>query len=106
MMVSNSHTDALALSLQYTFIVDETSPIIKQWFDYARYGIQADGTTITYENGITPNLIYEINEVWSAWGELTTKNFKAKIVESIDIENTESDVLTMSIPFQIQGANN
>ena len=100
-MINNTHTDALALSLQYTFIVDDTYPLLAQWFDYARYGTQ--GIT---EDKISPNMIYEINEIWSAWGELTTKTFKAKIVESIDIENTESDALTISLTMQIQGANN
>ena len=104
--ISNTHTDSLAISMQYTFIVDESVDLIKQWFRYARYGIQANGTTISYTSGITPNMIYEISEVWSSWGEVEIETYKAKIVESIDIENTESDTLTITIPFQLQGDNN
>ena len=104
--VNNTHTDALSLSMQYTFILDKSVDLLKQWFNYARYGTQADGTTITYANGITPNMIYEISEIWSYWGNVELNVFKAKIIESIDIENTESDTLTITIPFQLQGENN
>lgn len=103
--ISNSHTNSLGISLQYTFVVDESISLIKQWFEYGRYGIQADGTTISYANGITPNMIYEVKEIWSSWGQINIKTFLAKIVESIDIESTESDTLTISIPLQIQGEN-
>ena len=104
--ITNTHTDSLTIALQYTFILDKSIGIIKNWFDYARYGKQADGTNIAYTNGITPNMIYEITEIWSSWGEVEVNTFKAKIVESIDIENTESDTLTITIPFQVQGDNN
>lgn len=104
--ISNSHTNSLALSLQYTFILNENENLLEQWFNYSRYGVQADGSTITYANGITPNMIYEINELWSTWGVVKSKTFNAKIVESMDIEETESDVLTITIPLQLQGANN
>ena len=104
--ITNTHTDSLTLSLQYSFIVNKGIDLIKQWFEYARYGIQADGSTITYLNGITPNMIYEITEWWSSWGVISKYTFKAKIIESIDIENSESDTLTMTIPLQIQGDNN
>lgn len=103
--ISNSHTNSLGISLQYTFVVDESISLIKQWFEYGRYGIQADGTTISYANGITPNMIYEVKEIWSSWSKIDIKTFIAKIVESIDIESTESDTLTISIPLQLQGEN-
>lgn len=99
---TKTHTDSITLSLQYTFVLDIDDKLIENWFDYARYGVQADGSVITYANGITPNMIYEINEVWSSWGKVSKKTFTAKIVESIDIENTESDTLSIKIPFQIQ----
>lgn len=99
--ISNTHTDSLALSLQYTFILDTTKILLTQWFDYARYGTQGIAT-----DKISPNTIYEITEYWSSWGSFESKIFNAKIVESIDIENTESDTLTISVPFQIQGENN
>ena len=99
--ISNSHTDALAISLQYTFILDETYKILREWFDYARYGTQ--GLTV---NDISPNIIYNVDEMWCSWGNFVKKSVLAKIVENIDIENTESDTLTISITMQVQGANN
>lgn len=95
--ITNTHTDSLALSMQYTFIVDRNEELTYNLFKYARYGTQ------TY---ITPNIIYEIVEYFVYWGEVDKNTFKAKIVESIDIENTESDTLTITIPFQKQGDNN
>ena len=81
--------------------------IINQWFKYARYGIQGTNTTNShYADGVCPNMIYEISEIWSCWGQVNRFKFKAKIVESIDIENTESDTMTITVPFQVQGDNN
>lgn len=97
----NTHTDGTAGSIQYTFILDESIDILNQWFNYARYG--AYGTTTS---DISPNMIYDIKEIWSSWGNVDVKSYKGKIVESIDIENTESDTLTLGVTFQIQGANN
>lgn len=99
-MVNNTHTDGLSLTLQYTFIADKNVPLIKQWFNYARYGTQ--GIT---ESDISPNLIYEIEEIICEWGEYEVNTIEAKVVENIDIENTESDTLTLSLTFQIQGVN-
>ena len=99
--LTNTHTDSLALSLQYSFIIDENIPLLKQLFNYARYGTQ--GITV---NDISPNIIYEITENWCSWGNYNSITFKAKIVENIDIENTESDTLTINVNFQIQGENN
>lgn len=98
---TNTHTDAIALTIQYTFVIDETKEILSQWFDYGRYGTQ--GITI---KDISPNMIYEITEYWSSWGVYSPKTFKAKLVENVDIENTESDTMTLSLTFQIQGENN
>ena len=103
--VSNSHTDAIALTLQYTFVYDKSIPLLKQWFDYARYGVQPDGEETPFRDGITPNIIYEIYEIWSSWGDFEITPIRAKIVENIDIENTESDTLTLSVTMQIQGEN-
>ena len=101
--VSNTHTNALAISLQYTFMLDKSIAIIKQWFEYARYGTQSPDTTLG--SAITPNMVYTIKEFWSCWGQVDVYSYEARIIESIDIENTESDTLTITIPFQIQGAN-
>ena len=104
--VTNTHTDSVAITMQYTFILDKNIPIIYQWWKYARYGIQADGSEIAYANGITPNMIYKVIEIWSYWGFVEIFKFNAKIIESIDIENSESDTLTITIPLQVQGDNN
>lgn len=95
--ITNSHTDSLSLSLQYTFIANDSERLIREWFKYARYGLQ---------DFIKPNIIYEIKEIWCSWGKYEPITFLAKIVESIDIDNTESDTLTITIPLQIQGENN
>lgn len=97
----NTHTDGVAGVLQYTFIYDESKDILKQWFNYSRYG--SYGIDV---NSISPNMIYNVSEYWSSWGNFVPKTILGKIVESIDIENTESDVLTLGVTFQIQGANN
>ena len=93
---TNTHTDGIALTLQYTFIADESFNLINKWFDYARYGDQSY---------ITPNIIYSVNEIWSSWGNYVVKNIKTKLVENVEIENTESDTLTLSVNMQIQGDN-
>ena len=102
--INNTHTNSITLNNQYTFIVDKGITLLRELFRYARYGTQ------TY---VSPNMIYGVKEIWSSWGEVeingdnTRDNyFKAKIVESIDIENTESDTLTITLPMQIQGDNN
>lgn len=99
--ISNTHTDSIIGTLQYSFICDENIPLLEQWYNYGRYGIS--GIT---ESDITPNLIYTIQEYYCSWGVVKVKEVLGKIVESIDIENTEGDVLTLSLTMQIQGENN
>ena len=98
---TNSHTDAIALILQYTFIYDKNVSLLKQLFKYMRYGTQ--GITV---NDISPNMEFDVIEYWSSWGELEEEQVKTKLVENADVENTESDVLTLSVLMQIQGDNN
>lgn len=97
----NTHTDSLTLTLQYTFILDNDQTFLNQLYKYGRYGTQ--GITV---NDISPNMIYNIDEWWSSWGVVDKETFKAKLIESVDIENTESDTMTISITMQIQGDNN
>lgn len=104
--VNNTHTDSLTLSLQYSFVLDKNNSLLSQWYKYARYGQQADGVSVAYLNGISPNMIYKIVEMSCCWGVVDYNTIYAKIIESIDIENTESDVMSITIPFQIQGENN
>lgn len=98
---TNSHADAIALTLQYTFICDENVDLLSQWFDYARYG-----TLGTSQNQVSPNLIYKVNEYWCSWGNFKNIQVLTKVVGDIDIENTESDTLTISLTMEIQGENN
>ena len=95
--VTNTHTDSITISNRYTFICDDDETLLDEWYDYGRYGTQ---TTIT------PNIIYKVTELYSVWGLVKKKQYLAKIVESIDIDNNENDVLTIAIPFQKQGENN
>ena len=103
--ISNTHTDSLSLTLQYTFIADENVELLNQWFDYARYGTQ-DTTSSTLDERISPNIVYDVVEYWSGWGNYKTKQVLAKITGDISIENTESDTLTLGVTFQVQGENN
>ena len=96
--VSMSHTDSIALTQQYTFIFDKNIDLLKQLFNYGRYGTQ--GTTAS---DISPNMIFITRELWSSWGEVEKHDIYTKIVESVDIENTESDALTIGITMQMQG---
>lgn len=101
--LNNSHTDGITPTLQYTFVVE--GDFIKQFYKYSRYGKQ--GTSVMgYLDGITPNMIFSVKEIWSSWGSVEVEEFKAKINDSIDGENNESDVLTITIPLQVQGENN
>lgn len=100
---TNSHTDGIGLNIQYSFIADFNIDLIKWWFDYARYGdIENDSDNKPL---ISPNIIYEISEFWSSWGIVKNKKYLGKIVDDIEIENTESDTLTLGITMQVQGEN-
>ena len=99
------HTDSISVSNQYTFMLDKGESIIKAWFLYGRYGVVADGTTgHEYANGISPNMVYAITEWWSYWGNVEPISFNSKLVGSVDIDNTESDALTIKLPMQVVGA--
>ena len=103
---NNSHTDALSNTLQYSFVVDESIWLLKQWFNYGRYGTQYVGSANENVQTMSPNLIYDIKEYWSSWGNVDIIPFIAKIVGSVDIENTEGDTLTLGVTMQVQGENN
>lgn len=95
----NSHTDSLTITLQYTFIADDDNTLLSQLFDYGRYGTLDN-------NAISPNTIFNMVEWWSSWGVVGKQTYLGKLIESVDIENTESDTLTLSITMQVQGENN
>lgn len=102
--VNNSHSDSISLTLQYSFVLDRTNELLNQFYKYGRYGKQGTQGN-DYTDGITPNLIFEVIEFWSSWGNVENETFMAKVNDSVDIENTESDTLTIKIPLQIQGEN-
>ena len=103
---TNSHTDSIAITLQYSFICDLSIDLIEKWFDYARYGESDLGDNNSFlPTSITPNVVYSIKELWSSWGEVKVKTIKTKIAGDISIENTESDVMSMTLTMQIQGEN-
>lgn len=102
--ITNSHTDGLTISRQYSFVYDYSIPLLKQLFNYARYG--TFNTTINnVQYTITPNMIYEVGELFSEWGNVELIKSNTRIVEDIDIENNENDILTITLPMQLQGDN-
>lgn len=103
---TNSHTDSISLTLQYSFVCDMSIDFISSLFDYARYGENDLGdNNELQQTSITPNIVYSIKELWSSWGEVKVKTIKTKIVGDISIENTESDIMSMTLTMQIQGDN-
>ena len=99
--LQNTHNDGIKASIDYSFVLDFDEPLIKQWFRYARYGIQ--GTVAnSYSDGVSPNMLYKIQEIWSSWGEVEVYEITAKLVDNVDIENTESDSLSIKVTFDIQ----
>lgn len=103
--ITNSHTDANTISNQFSFILDKDNTFLMQLWKYARYGIQGNGTSVTYYEAISPNMVFNVVEIWSSWGVIEEYTYNARIIESIEIENTESDVLSITLPLQIQGDN-
>lgn len=99
----NSHTDSVGHLLQYSFACDMENDLLKSFFNYARYHEcnLGENNTIVYDS-ITPNIIYEIVELWSAWGNVDKHTSYGKLIEDIDIENTEADITTISLSFQLQ----
>ena len=103
---SNTHTDAIALTLQYTFLLDLNIKLLEQWFEYGRYGTTNVGDSVgSSYYAMSPNIIYKVTEYWSYWGNVRIRDVKAKISNSIDIEDTESDTMTVGVVMQIQGDN-
>ena len=99
--LQNTHNDGIKASIDYSFVLDFAEPLIKQWFRYARYGLQ--GTVAnTYSDGVSPNMLYKIQEIWSSWGEVEVYEITAKLVDNVDIENTESDSLSIKTTFDVQ----
>lgn len=90
-------------TISYSFVLDKSEPLIYQWWKYARYGIQGkENDNPTYSTGVTPNTIYEIVEYWSSWGNIEKITYNAKATENIEVENTESDAISLKLNFEVQ----
>lgn len=90
-------------TLSYSFVLDKSEPLIYQWWKYARYGIQGKETdSPAYSTGVTPNTIYEIVEYWSSWGTIEKITYNAKATENVEVENTESDAISLKLNFEVQ----
>ena len=90
-------------TLSYSFVLDKSEPLIYQWWKYARYGIQGkESDNPTYSTGVTPNTIYEIVEYWSSWGTIEKITYNAKATENVEVENTESDAISIKLNFEVQ----
>ena len=89
-MLSNTQTDSVSVSIQYSFIADMGLELLKNWFKYARYGR-------INTNNISPNIIYDVVEYWSSWGVVEAETYLGKIADNIEIDNTESDTITIGI---------
>jgi len=104
---TNTHTDSVTITKQYTFVYNTNVALLNQWYDYASYGINdlGDGGSLK-QTSMTPNIIYTIREITNSWFNIKIRTFDAKIVEDIDINDTDSDVMTIGVSMQVQGANN
>lgn len=100
--LTKPHADSITPTLQYTFILDETNPLLNAWFRLARYGYWSLSTE-NVDDKISPNTEYGVTEIWSSWGNYNKEYCVTKKVENIDIDNTESDTLTISVSFQVVG---
>lgn len=105
--LEKSHTEKVKSAIQYTFIMDFAIDLLVQWFNYARYYETNLGVNSAIQNSsITPNIIYEVVEIFNSWGKIDKHTFKTKIVDEISVDNTESDIMTIAVPMQLQGDNN
>ena len=104
---TNTHTDSIVVSKQYTFIYNTEVELLNQWYDYASYGISNLGTGgALQQTSMTPNVIYTVREITNTWYTFKVKEFITRIVDDIEVNPTDSDVVTISLTMQIQGENN
>lgn len=101
---TKGHIDSVSTNLAYTFAYDKSIKLLHELYLYGRYGINNFGeNNLPQETTISPNIVYEITEIYSSWGTVEVYKQEMKINDSVDIENTESDVITIKVPFQKQG---
>lgn len=94
---TNSHKVSIGVVIQYEFILDMEKPILKQLFQFTRYGL------IDKNNSTTPNTRYYVFEIISSWGNVMCNCLVGNIKEC-SIENSESDVMSISVPIELQGS--
>ena len=99
--VQNKHNDGINPTFDYSFVLNKSESLLNQLWKYARYGIQGTPSN-SYSDGVTPNTRYEITELWNSWCVIDKFVFLAKATDSVDNENTESDVLTIKVKFELQ----
>ena len=97
----NKHNDGINPTFSYSFVLDTQEPLIAQLFKYSRYGILGTPQN-TYSDGVTPNTLYEITELWNSWCVIEKYSFLAKATENIDNETTESDAMSIKLTFEKQ----
>ena len=95
--LNKTHANGIAPTLQYTFIYDREVGLLNQIYLYGRYG---KNSVDAYD--ISPNTLYEITEYYVSWGNVERRRFLAKLTEDIEISNSETDVVTISVSFQVQ----
>lgn len=103
---TNTHTDSISITRQFNFVYDTNIELLNQWYKYANYGINNLSSGNLQQTSMTPNIIYTIREITNSWCNIEMVEYNAKIVEDIEISDTDSDVLTIGLSMQIQGDNN
>ncbi|MBO7712990.1 MAG: hypothetical protein J6S85_05435 [Methanobrevibacter sp.] len=101
---NNTQTDSISVVLQYSFVLSDDIHLLEQWFDYGRYG-EINVNSSSEVQTMSPNLIYNVYEIWSYWGKVVIKKKKTRIADSTDIDTTEGDTMTLGITMQVQGDN-
>ena len=105
--LTNTHTDSLVVTKQHTFVYNDEIELLNQWYEYASYGNQnLDNSGNIQQASMTPNIIYKISEIENSWCDIKERHFETKIVDDIEINDTDSDIITIGLTMQIQGANN
>lgn len=99
--LQNKHNNGISAQINYSFVLDRNKPFLNQLYQYARFGIV--GTDVY---SISPNMIFKVVEYSASWGNYNVNEYYAKLTENVDIENTESDALTIAIQFEVQKLEN
>lgn len=99
-----THTDSITPTIQYSFVVNEYGFSYALW-QYSRYGIGFFNQGNLIKNNPSPNTLYLVDEYYMSFGVSYHQQYYAKIINAIEVNNTESDTLTVSVTFQVQDNN-